>query len=70
LFNILPSGISKGFQATVVKIGDKSSYLRFDASGTSTLNSRDSSITLISNYTGATIYNRGNNNWVIMGDLH
>jgi hypothetical protein len=61
----LPDGLDTGFQAVIVNIGTGTITL----AATTALYSKDGDTKLSVQYTGATVYHRGSNLWIAMGDL-
>lgn len=61
----IPTGLSVGWQALIVNIG--SGEITLAAGGT--LQSKDSNVLLASQFGGATVYHRGSNNILAIGDL-
>jgi hypothetical protein len=64
----LPNSMATGYQALIVHVGGTDTSIRLAATGT--LFTKDSSVTLRSRWSGATVYHRGSNQWVAMGDLN
>lgn len=61
----LPNGLDTGFQAIIVNVG--AGVITIAAS--TTLQSKDGNTKLSSQYGAASVYHRGSNVWVAMGDL-
>jgi len=61
----LPDGLDTGYNVTVVNVGTGTITL----SATTTLNTKDSAVTLPNQYGAATIYHAGSNVWYAYGDL-
>lgn len=61
----LPNGLDTGFQAVIVNIGTGVITL----AATTTLTTKDSAVTLASQYGAATVYHAGSNVWRAFGDL-
>lgn len=64
----LPNSMATGYQAVIVRVGGGDTSVNIVASGT--LFSKDSSTHLRNQWAGATVYHRGSNQWVAMGDLN
>jgi hypothetical protein len=60
-----PNGLATGFQCVIVNVGSGTIAL----AATTTLQSKDSANELANQYGAATIYHRGSNVWVAIGDL-
>lgn len=61
----LPNGLDTGFQCTIVNVGTGTITL----AAATTLQSKDSAVTLPNQYSAATVYHRGSNVWLAFGDL-
>ena len=61
----LPNGLDVGFQAVIVNVGTGTISL----SATTTLQSKNAATDLANQYGAATVYHRGSNVWIAIGDL-
>ena len=62
----LPNGLSIGYQISVMNMG---SGVTVTLSAATTLLSKGGKVTITSQYGGVSIYHKGSNVWVAMGDL-
>ena len=62
----MPNGLSTGYQVSVMNMG---SAITVTLSATTTLYTKGSKVTITSQYAGASIYHKGSNVWIAMGDL-
>lgn len=62
----LPDGLDTGFQCIIVNTGS-SQIITLDA--TTTLTTKNSDVTIVSQYGAATVYHAGSNVWRAFGDL-
>lgn len=63
----IPSGLTTGWNVSVTNVG--SGTITIAAGGGATLQSKDSAVTIASQYSGAVIYHRGSNNILLAGDI-
>lgn len=61
----LPNGMSNGYTVDIVNVG--AGIITIDA--TTTIQTKDSAVTITSQYGGISIYHRGSNIWLATGDL-
>ena len=60
-----PDGLDTGFQVALSNVGSGTITI----TATTTLQSKDSAVTISSQYSMATVYHRGSNVWLLVGDL-
>lgn len=60
-----PNGLDAGFQVALVNVGSGTITI----TATTTLQSKDSAVTLDTQYAAATLYHRGSNVWLLAGDI-
>jgi hypothetical protein len=60
-----PDGLGAGFQVVLVNVGSGVITVAADT----TLQSKDSAVTIASQYAAAVVYNRGSDVWLLMGDI-
>jgi hypothetical protein len=62
----LSTGFTKGFQSTIVNYGGS---VLFVADNGVEIKSREGGLNLVTQYNAASVYYRGNNIWLVIGDL-
>lgn len=60
-----PDGLDTGFQVALVNVGSGTITI----TATTTLQSKDSAVTIDTQYAAATLYHRGSNVWLLAGDI-
>jgi hypothetical protein len=60
-----PDGLDTGFQVAIVNVGSGTITIAADT----TLQSKDSAVTIDTQYAAATLYHRGSNVWLLLGDI-